>query len=223
MKSCRAGFVVMVGRTGETAVDKRVRVIVEAGDHLTMAGLTSYLGESPQITLVADQRRELADVVVVAVGKLTANVVSGLRQAAAETVVPVVLVLDEVSEADVLTVAECRVVAVIPRGAATGERVLRSVLAAASGGGMMPPNLVAELLEHVRRLLVAPVTEDGRLTARELDVLRLIADGLDTAEIAGALSYSERTIKNVFYGMTTRLNLRNRPHAVAYAMRKGML
>jgi DNA-binding NarL/FixJ family response regulator len=46
---------------------------------------------------------------------------------------------------------------------------------------------------------------------------------LDTTEIAGKLSYSERTIKNVYYGMTARLNLRNRPHAVAYALRRGMI
>ena len=52
---------------------------------------------------------------------------------------------------------------------------------------------------------------------------RLVADGWDTSEIAKELSYSERTIKNVFYGITARLNLRNRPHAVAYALRKGMI
>jgi DNA-binding NarL/FixJ family response regulator len=50
-----------------------------------------------------------------------------------------------------------------------------------------------------------------------------MADGMDTAEIATKLSYSERTVKNVFYGLTNRLHLRNRPHAVAYALRKGMI
>jgi DNA-binding CsgD family transcriptional regulator len=61
------------------------------------------------------------------------------------------------------------------------------------------------------------------LTAREVDVLRLMAEGLDTAEIAGKLCYSERTVKNVIYGITHRLKLRNRSHAVAYALRSGMI
>jgi DNA-binding CsgD family transcriptional regulator len=46
---------------------------------------------------------------------------------------------------------------------------------------------------------------------------------MDTLEIAQELSFSERTVKNVIAGMTTRLNLRNRPHAVAYAMRAGVI
>ena len=59
------------------------------------------------------------------------------------------------------------------------------------------------------------------LTERERDVLRLLADGLDTAEIAGQLAYSERTIKNIIHDLTTRLNLRNRSHAVAYAVKSA--
>ena len=61
------------------------------------------------------------------------------------------------------------------------------------------------------------------LTQRERDVLRLLADGLDTAEIASSLAYSERTIKNIIHDVTTRLNLRNRSHAVAYAIKAGIV
>ncbi|ATE58176.1 MULTISPECIES: helix-turn-helix transcriptional regulator [Actinosynnema] len=207
-------------------MDQRVRVAVQSTDHLSLAGLTSYLAGRSEVVLVGQRERAGADVAVVAVPKFTEEVTSRLRRAATEAGTPVVLVLDEVGDADVLTAAECRVVAIVPRTAATGDRVLRSVLAAAEGGGVMPPNLVAELLRHVQRLqreLVATETGPDRLTSREADVLRLIAEGLDTAEIATRLSYSERTVKNVFYGITTRLHLRNRPHAVAYALRKGMI
>lgn len=189
-----------------------------------MAGLTSFLGDRPETTLLPADQRARADVVVVAAGKLTTDVAGGLRRAAGEAPVPVVLVLDDITGVNVLTVVECRAVAVLPRAAATGDRILRSVLAAATGGGVMPPTMVAELLEHVRRLrqsLLSPGA--GLLTPREVDVLRLIADGMDTAEIATTLSYSERTVKKVFYNLTARLNLRNRPHAVAYALRQGMI
>ena len=67
------------------------------------------------------------------------------------------------------------------------------------------------------------VTTRSRLAQREVDVLRLVADGYDTAQIAHRLCYSERTVKNVLHGVTTRLQLRNRSHAVAYAVREGLI
>jgi DNA-binding NarL/FixJ family response regulator len=60
-------------------------------------------------------------------------------------------------------------------------------------------------------------------SAREIDVIRLVAEGLDTREVAAKLCYSERTVKNVLHGMMLRLQLRNRAHAVAYAAREGYL
>jgi DNA-binding NarL/FixJ family response regulator len=61
------------------------------------------------------------------------------------------------------------------------------------------------------------------LTQRELTVLRLLADGYSTREIARRLSYSERTIKNSIHDMVTRFKLRNRAHAVAFAVRQGLI
>jgi DNA-binding CsgD family transcriptional regulator len=50
-----------------------------------------------------------------------------------------------------------------------------------------------------------------------------VAEGLDTDEIAGRLSYSVRTVKNILHAVTTRFHLRNRAHAVAYALREGFI
>jgi len=66
----------------------------------------------------------------------------------------------------------------------------------------------------------APARE---LTERERDVLRLMAEGYCTREVATRLAYSERTIKNVLQEVTTRLQLRNRTQAVAYAVRNGWI
>jgi DNA-binding CsgD family transcriptional regulator len=61
------------------------------------------------------------------------------------------------------------------------------------------------------------------MSAREIEILRLVAEGLDTAEIAVKLAYSERTVKNALHDVTTRLQLRNRSHAVAYALKQGLI
>ena len=58
---------------------------------------------------------------------------------------------------------------------------------------------------------------------REVEVLRLLAEGMDTLEIARRLSYSERTVRNIIHGLLTRMKLRNRAHAVAYALRNGVM
>jgi DNA-binding NarL/FixJ family response regulator len=56
-----------------------------------------------------------------------------------------------------------------------------------------------------------------------VEVLRLLAEGCDTAEIARRLAYSEPTIKNVIQRLFEHLRARNRPHAVAVALRAGII
>ncbi|MGW3469829.1 helix-turn-helix transcriptional regulator [Saccharopolyspora sp. NPDC000995] len=203
----------------------RVRVGVQAEDPITLAGLTSFLKTRTELFVVPNPAE--ADVIVFAADRVNAKILADMRLSAQQWSVPRVLVTNELNPADVLGAVESRVVAVLPRTAATGSRLISSVIAAAKGGGMMPPNLLGELLKQVDYLQREVLTPKGLsasgLTSREVDVLRLMADGLDTAEIAQRLCYSERTVKNVVYGVTNRLNLRNRPHAVAYAMRVGAI
>jgi DNA-binding NarL/FixJ family response regulator len=58
---------------------------------------------------------------------------------------------------------------------------------------------------------------------RDLSVLRLLADGRSTAGIAEDLAYSESTIKNVIHDLVRQLGARNRAHAVANAIRSGLI
>jgi DNA-binding NarL/FixJ family response regulator len=68
-----------------------------------------------------------------------------------------------------------------------------------------------------------PPTWLTALTARDVDVLRLLADGRSTAAIADDLAYSESTIKNVIHDLVRQLDARNRAHAVALAIRAGAI
>ncbi|WP_249998581.1 response regulator transcription factor [Actinoplanes sp. M2I2] len=204
-----------------------LHVVVHGHMPLIEDGLIGYLRGRPDFVVVSGKRLEQAQVIVLSAERLGVDVAARLRQLATTFGVPVVLVVDEIDQAGMLIAVECRVVAILPSRAVTADLLAYSVKAAAEGGGMMPTNLIGDLVKHVDRLhreVLGPhgLSASG-LTPREIDVLRLMADGFDTAEIARKLSYSERTVKSVVAGLTKRLNLRNRAHAVAFALRTGII
>ncbi|WP_410604725.1 helix-turn-helix transcriptional regulator [Amycolatopsis sp. lyj-90] len=203
-----------------------VRVAVRAADAITHTGLTSFLRTRPELLVVDIDELTERDVLVVQVGRMTPRVVAGLREESRAGIVKVLLA-GEIRENDVLSAVECRVVAVLPQTRTSTDRLVETIVSAASGRGLLPPDLLGQLLGNIRRLQHDVLSPRGLssagLTTREVDVLRLMADGCDTGEIADKLCYSERTVKNVIYELTKRLNLRNRPHAVAYAMQAGVI
>lgn len=194
----------------------KVKVALQARDPLSMVGLAGHFEDREEIEVLPVDRHRGADVVVVATDRLSPEFVAGMKRSAAELGAPMVLVAGDLDEAELSAAADCCVVAVLPRTGLSSERLVAEVLAAASSG-VVPPAVLPGAQPSFMDTTVAT------LTPREEEVLRLLADGLGTAEIAARLSYSERTVKNVFYGVTTRLNLRNRPHAVAYALRLGLI
>ncbi|EWM17579.1 transcriptional regulator, LuxR family [Kutzneria sp. 744] len=99
--------------------------------------------------------------------------------------------------------------------------------AVATGDGALPPDRLGRLLDRVARLqrnvLEPRGLHLGGTSAREIEVLRLVAEGFSTKEIAEQLCYSQRTVKAIMHDITNRFHLRNRPHAVAYALREGLI
>ncbi|MET0237991.1 MAG: response regulator transcription factor [Kibdelosporangium sp.] len=205
---------------------EQVRVAVQTSDPMSHLGLTSFLGSRRELAVV-DGAEEQADVVLFATDRLSSESMARLRQAAADFARPTVLMTSDLGEAPLLTVVECRVVAILPKKTVTGAQLVDSVLAAADGNGVMPRDVLGKLLRRVevlqREVLAPNGLNASGLQPREVDVLRLIADGWGTEEIAQELRYSERTVKNVIYNLTARLHLRNRAHAVAYALRAGVI
>jgi DNA-binding NarL/FixJ family response regulator len=136
-----------------------------------------------------------------------------------------VLIGSSIDDDALMTAVELGVSGVLRRTDATADRIVRLVQAAAAGDGTLPPDLLGRLLGQVSRIQrrTAATRPQSSLSEREAQVLRLVADGKDTQEIARELSYSERTVKNVLHDVTSRLQLRNRSHAVAYALREGLI
>lgn len=113
---------------------------------------------------------------------------------------------------------EADVGAVLPQADLTPESLGASVRAVVAGGVTLPRDLLPRLLS-----LIPSQPGSGGLSPRERDVLRLLADGHDTREIATDLCYSERTVKTVVHDVLMKLNCRTRAHAVALATREGVI
>jgi DNA-binding NarL/FixJ family response regulator len=100
-------------------------------------------------------------------------------------------------------------------------RVVSCVRAATSGGGSISPELLGQLLPVGRGR--RPDAREPQLTDREYEVLRMLADGASTRGIAERLSYSERTVKNIVRNLLVKLGCKTRAHAVALAVRQGVI
>jgi DNA-binding NarL/FixJ family response regulator len=205
---------------------KTVHVAAHAPDGLTAAGLTSYLAAQPEITMVPAGAPQV-DVALFVTEQVSAQTIAQLRDFVPDFRVPTVLVADELDERSLLTMVGCHVVGALPRHKASRELVMTSLLAAAAGNGFMTAELLGKFLTGIRSLqrdVLAPLglNADGMQT-REVEVLRLLAKGLDDAEIGKQLSYSERTVKGIIYEVIGRFKLRNRQHAVAHALRSGII
>jgi DNA-binding NarL/FixJ family response regulator len=200
-----------------------IKALVRAPDPLTRSAISSHLDATPAIEVVSEERPEPADVAVVVADRMTVEVTSLLRRIKNTLRIPIVLIPSEIDRADLFTAVECQVVAVLPRVAATSERIEEAVRTAAAGGGALLGELLRQIERMQREVLSPHGLHTSGLTPREIDVLRLMSEGLDTAEIADKMCLSERAVKRVIFGVTRRLNLRNRPHAVAYALRSGVI
>lgn len=205
----------------------RIPVAVYAEDPVLRTGVTHQLRPRPEVEVLPPQeesRAEVALVVVDEVDEAAARLLLRLQRSSTARTGVVAGRFDQ----DALQVAVDRGVgAVVRRAEADQDRLVNAVVALAKGEAVLPGDLLGMLLDHVGRLQRSVLDPNAptmsTLTAREADMLRLVSEGFDTAEIAVRMSFSERTVKNVLHEVTTRLHLRNRAHAVGYVMRHGLI
>jgi len=104
---------------------------------------------------------------------------------------------------------------------ADAESIGRALEAAAAGQSIVDADVQRRLIEGAAVSEPTDVNDTG-LTPRELEVLRLIAEGLSNTEIARHLVVSEATVKTHINHLFAKANLRDRAQAVAYAYRRGL-
>jgi DNA-binding NarL/FixJ family response regulator len=206
---------------------ERISVLVRATDPISQAGVVAELRASSDVEVVADRNAGTEQVALVVVDEMDEDALRLLRSAAHQGRSKTVLVATRVDDAALVKAIEAGVVGIVKRNEATTHHLVSVIRSSARGDGAVPPDLLGRLLVQMGRLQRQVLTPRGLtfagLAQREIDVLRLVADGYDTAEIADQLAYSERTVKNVLHDITSRMQLRNRSQAVAYAIREGLI
>ncbi|WP_033337881.1 response regulator [Catenuloplanes japonicus] len=105
-------------------------------------------------------------------------------------------------------------------------QLLHGIRTVAAGAALLAPEVTRQLVgRYAARIRPADASATGELplTARELEVLRLLATGLSNSEIATALVISHETVKTYVSRILTKLSLRDRVQAVVYAYRHGLV
>ncbi|MER5266514.1 response regulator transcription factor [Actinosynnema sp. NPDC002837] len=104
-------------------------------------------------------------------------------------------------------------------------QLLHGIRTVAAGAALLDPEVTRQLVgRYATRIRPAEGSRDDvPLAPRELEVLRLIADGLSNSEIAATLVISHETVKTYVSRILTKLDLRDRVQAVVYAYRRGLV
>jgi DNA-binding NarL/FixJ family response regulator len=104
--------------------------------------------------------------------------------------------------------------------------LLRGIQAAARGESLVSPPIAAKVLQRVRATATSAqdaAAIQAELSERELQVLKLIANGKDNADIAAELHISPKTVKNHISNILMKLQIENRIQAAVYAVRSGIV
>jgi len=205
------------------------RIFIVDPNAIFRMGMVAYLGslsgigevvgcDSPDEAWLADglagSELVIADV---AVGQI-AMFIGQVKQRVGR---PVLVTTESWDRDAALEAVGANAIGVVCKEGLTAESLGVQVRAALHGAGVVPPQLLMSLGSSPD-----DARDSGRrsgLTKRERAVLRLIADGRLTREVATELSYSERTVKTVLRDATVKLGARSRSQAVACAVREGLI
>jgi DNA-binding NarL/FixJ family response regulator len=213
-----------------------VRVVVADDQELVRSGLAMIVDAQPDLEVVGEAadgeeavraaRRERADVVLMDIRMPVLDGIEATRRLAGEGVAdPVKVVILTTFDLDEYVFAALR-------AGASGfllkdlrrDDLVHAVRVVAAGDALLAPSVTRRLVaDYARRPAVGTDTRVAHLTPREQEVLQLIGEGANNAEIAERLIVGEATVKTHVGRVLMKLNLRDRVQAVIYAYETGLV
>lgn len=201
-----------------------VAVLIMAKDPILRAGVERQLAGMPGVALLDPACGRHPDVALVVADSIDAEVLALVRRIR-RLCLPRIVVIASETGTTAARATEAGATAVIPRSAANYQRLSWAIQTQVSGDP--PVTVITDADGHPRQPDAGQVVAEDRsgsgVSERDRDVLRLLAEGLDTGEIARRLAYSEPTIKNAIQRLFEQLKAKNRPHLVAVAIRNGII
>jgi DNA-binding NarL/FixJ family response regulator len=211
-----------------------LRLLIADDQAVVRMGFTAMLDSQPDMTVVGTAedgkqavkiaRQLRPDVVLMDIRMPVLDGIEATKQLGLDRTPPSVLVLTTFDLDDYVYEALRAGASGFLLKDATPEEILAAVRAVGAGEALLAPSVTRRLIAEfaARKRLLAPPELD-RLTAREREVLMLIAAGLTNAEIAGRLSLAEQTVKSHVSSVLFKLELRDRVQAVILAYESGLV
>lgn len=212
-----------------------LRVVLVDDHDLFRTGLKNLLeeqgvqivGEAANGQTALRQVTELApDVVIMDLNMPGMTGVDATRQIVSIAPLTRVVVLTiSIDDADVMNAVMAGACGYLLKDASIQD-VLAGIRAAASGESLISPQIASKMLQQLRAQSThsdAAETIHAELSAREIEVLKLIANGKDNADIAKELFISPKTVKNHISNILMKLQIENRIQAAVYAVRSGIV
>jgi DNA-binding NarL/FixJ family response regulator len=210
-----------------------MRVVIADDQTAVREGLTTLLQTIPDIDVVgtaADGQEAVAlveqrapDVVLMDLRMPRVDGVEATRRIRADwPEVNVVVLTTYADDESIITALRAGALGYLTKDASR-DHIRRALEAAAAGQAVLDPAVQARLLAAASLPRPAAAAAPDGLTDREAEVLRLIAAGLSNTEIAARLFVSEATVKTHINRIFAKTGSRDRPQAIAYAHRHGMV
>jgi DNA-binding NarL/FixJ family response regulator len=209
-----------------------VRVLIADDQALFRAGLAGLLEDDPRVEVIG-QASDGAEAVRLA-GTLTPDVVlMDLRMPNLDGIQATRQIVTNQPQVKVLILTtfetDNQIIHALQAGAtgyvlkdSTVDSIVSSLLAVTSGERVMASAVANRVLEMLTGVSAPKDFYDG-LTGREVEILKLVANGMANKQIAFTLSISDKTVRNHMSNLYEKLDIRDRSTAVLYAVRKGLV
>jgi two-component system, NarL family, response regulator YdfI len=208
-----------------------IRVLIGARSEVVRAGLASLLTADPRFQVVGtfsiDDLTRVEDlqpeVVLLDLDSPSDESLLAAIQSGGALINSSLMILTEDPESLAVDVLGSGLRAILPRYA-TPEEIIAAIQAAATGLVALHPDIFDSMLSRIRPGQQSELDRSGQiLTPREIEVLRMIADGLGNKEIASKLSISDHTVKFHISSIFAKLSASNRAEAVTLGIRHGLI
>ncbi|MBM0741509.1 response regulator transcription factor [Phormidium sp. CLA17] len=208
-----------------------LNVLIVEDDPMMQLGLEQTLGDYPQLTIVGQATDgylavEMAkslkpDIIVMDIGLPRQDGIAATQQIKA--ILPeihIVILTSHMTEIEVIAALSSGADAFCIKGANV-DRLIAAISAAKEGATYLDPQIARRVIEHLKPPTSQTIV--GRLSQREMEVLKLMVDGYSNPEIATALYLSPNTIKTHIRGIMNKLAVDDRVQAAVVALRAGLV